>query len=374
MNEDNLREFVQTFGLELWMIYAFVVLVIALLFEWIVRHVVKWARKHAGKSDNLIDDALLSALGGPLSLFIWWQAVLFVARYIVPDSASPLLQADLLARLQQIGLVVAVAWYVVRLTSHVERAALERRIDTGGRMDPTTIHALARVTRIAVFVTALLVLLDSLGVNIAGLLAVGGVGGLALGLAARDLLANLFGGLTVFMDRPFTVGEWIRSPDRDLEGVVEDIGWRQTRIRRFDRRALYVPNATFTTIVVENPSRMTHRRIYEVIGVRYDDFERLEPLVTEVREMLQSHPDLDTDVTTMAYFDSYGDSSVNFFIYCFTRTRDWVEYHQVKQQIMLRIGEIIASHGAEIAYPTRRLLMEGQASPELAGLTPGTDG
>ena len=374
MNEDNLREFVQSVGLDLWMIYAFVVLLVALLFEWVVRRIVKWARKHAGRSDNLIDDALLSALGAPLSLFIWWQSILFVARYIVPDSASELLQADLLARLQQIGLVVAVAWYVVRLTGHVERAAIERKIDTGGRMDRTTIHALARVTRIAVFVTAVLVLLDSLGVNIAGLLAVGGVGGLALGLAARDLLANLFGGLTVFMDRPFTVGEWIRSPDQDLEGVVEDIGWRQTRIRRFDKRALYVPNATFTTIAVENPSRMTHRRIYEVIGVRYDDFEQVDALVAEVREMLLSHPELDNGVTTMAYFDSYGESSINFFIYCFTRTREWVEYHRVKQQVMLRIGEIIISHGAEIAYPTRRLLLEGQASPELDGLTPDTDG
>ena len=89
--------------------------------------------------------------------------------------------------------------------------------------------------------------------------------------AAKDLLANFFGGLTIYLDRPFAVGDWIRSPDREIEGTVERIGWRLTLIRTFDKRPLYIPNAVFTTIAVENPSRMHNRRIYETIGIRYDD-------------------------------------------------------------------------------------------------------
>ena len=103
-------------------------------------------------------------------------------------------------------------------------------------MDETTIRAVGRVLRITVIVTATLVGLDTLGVNIAGLMAAGGIGGLAIGLAAKDMIANFFGGLTVFIDRPFSIGDWIVLKDHGIEGVVENIGWRQTTIRKFDRR------------------------------------------------------------------------------------------------------------------------------------------
>ena len=107
--------------------------------------------------------------------------------------------------------------------------------------------------------------------SVSGLLAFGGIGGIAVGFAAKDLLANFFGGLMIYLDRPFSVGDWIRSPDKEIEGTVEDIGWRLTRIRTFDKRPLYIPNSIFASISVENPSRMSNRRIYEKIGIRYDD-------------------------------------------------------------------------------------------------------
>ena len=104
--------------------------------------------------------------------------------------------------------------------------------------------------------------MQALGYSISGVLAFGGIGGIAVGFAAKDLLANFFGGLMIYLDRPFSVGDWIRSPDKNIEGTVEEIGWRLTRIRTFDKRPLYVPNSTFTQISVENPSRMLNRRIY----------------------------------------------------------------------------------------------------------------
>ncbi|WP_258868179.1 mechanosensitive ion channel family protein [Alkalilimnicola ehrlichii] len=135
-----------------------------------------------------------------------------------------------------------------------------------------------------VIVIAGLVVLQTLGISIAGVLAFGGVGGIAVGFAARDLLANFFGGLTVYLDRPFSVGDWIRSPDREIEGTVERIGWRQTRIRTFDLRPLYVPNSTFNSIALENPSRMSNRRIFETIGIRYNDADKMATIVaTSVR-------------------------------------------------------------------------------------------
>ena len=126
--------------------------------------------------------------------------------------------------------------------------------------------------------------------------------------------------LTVFIDRPFGVGDWILLKDQGIEGVVEEIGWRQTTIRKFDKRPVYVPNATFTTASVETPSRMTHRRIYETIGIRYDDVAVMQPITEEVRQMLLDHPDIDTSQTLMVNFDAFGPSSLDFFVYCMTRT------------------------------------------------------
>jgi len=142
----------------------------------------------------------------------------------------------------------------------------------------------------------------------------------------------------IYLDRPFAVGDWVRSPDRQIEGTVEEIGWRLTRIRTFDKRPLYIPNATFTSIAVENPSRMTHRRIKETIGIRYDDADKMEPILTDVRQMLLTHPEIE-----------------DFFIYTFTRTTVWTEYHRVKEDVLLRIYRIISEHGAEVAFPTRTL-------------------
>ena len=97
----------------------------------------------------------------------------------------------------------------------------------------------------------------------------------------------------IHLDRPFKVGDWICSPDKQIEGTVEEIGWRQTRIRAFSKRPIYVPNSIFMHIVVENPSRMSHRRIYETIGIRYDDIHAIAAIVDDVKKMLMNHEEID---------------------------------------------------------------------------------
>jgi MscS family membrane protein len=125
-----------------------------------------------------------------------------------------------------------------------------------------------------------------------------------------------------------------------------------------------VPNALFTTISVENPSRMLNRRIRETIGVRYDDVDRVPAILADVREYLQASPHIDQSVTLMVNFNSFGASSLDFFIYCFTRTTVWTEFHAVKEEILLHIAGIIAGHGAEVAFPTRTL-HHVPAAPEI---------
>ena len=190
------------------------------------------------------------------------------------------------------------------------------------------------------------------------MLAFGGMGGLIVGMAAKDLLANFFGSIMIYLDRPFNIGDWIRSPDRSIEGTVEKIGFRLTIIRTFDKRPLYVPNSVFTNISVENPSRMKNRRIKETIGVRYKDAKKLPLILDEVRTMLEQHNDIDNDQTLIVNFDTFGASSLEFFIYTFTKTTNWVEFHHIKQDVMLQILNIIHAHDADCAFPTRTLHVE----------------
>ena len=250
--------------------------------------------------------------------------------------------------MRDIGVLVCITWFVLGIIRGTE----ELYIQTAEQMDKTTAHALGKLLRLVVLITSALVILQTLGYSISGVLAMGGVGGIAVGFAAKDLLANFFGGLIVYLDRPFAVGDWIRSPDREIEGTVETIGWRVTCIRNFQSQPMYVPNSVFTTIIVENPSRMENRRIYETIGLRYSDLTNMDKVVSEVEAMLKQHKDIDADKTMMVNFNKFGASSLDFFIYCFTDTTRWTEFHVVKQDVMLRIADIIGDNHAEIAFPT----------------------
>ena len=256
--------------------------------------------------------------------------------------------------LKDMLVIIAFGWALVRLVREIEKKYLSGAIGQHSD-DPTSVIAVGRLLRVSAVIVSGLMLMQTMGYSISGILAFGGVGGIAIGFAAKDMLANLFGGMMIYLDKPFGVGDWIRSPDKNIEGVVQYIGWRQTQILTFDKRPLYVPNATFMNISVENPSRMENRRIKETIGLRYSDARQISPLLAEIRTYLNHQKEIDQTKIIMVNFDQFGSSSLNFFIYCFTRTTDWAEFHMIKERVLLDIMSIIHDHGADIAFPTQTL-------------------
>lgn len=308
------------------------------------------------------DDVVVTALARPLRVVLW-VVVGYIALdiYTVGEGWQ-----DYLVTMYDTLLVVLLAWFLHRLIGGAEQELLSTHYGDSGSTDKATVRAVAQLLRVAMWVIAGLMVLQSVGVSISGLLAFGGIGGIAVGFAAKDLLANFFGGLSIYLDRPFTTGDWIRSPDKQIEGTVEDIGWRLTRIRTFDQRPLYVPNAIFSQIAVENPSRMHNRRIYETIGIRYQDADKMGTIVQQVKAMLQAHEDLDLSRTLIVNFVAFGPSSLDFFIYTFTKTTVWVEFHEIKQDVLLKTLEIIHANGADVAFPTQTLHVEQvlQMGPE----------
>ena len=333
----------------------FVIVLGTLVIAYVLGKLVDKLEKKSQKTKTLWDDALLGSLQRPLRWLIWLLGLSIAADIAFANGNSDIETYVYKARV--LGFAGIIAWFFVRFITRAENNLINPFYTQNKPLDETSVRAIAKLMRISVIITAVLVGLESIGVSISGVLAFGGIGGLAVGFAAKDLLANFFGGLMVYLDRQFAVGDWIRSPDKNIEGTVEDIGWRLTRIRTFDKRPLYVPNATFTQIAVENPSRMTNRRIYETIGVRYDDASQLPAIVNAVKSMLEQHPDIDHDQTLMVNFNAFAASSLDFFIYTFTRTTVWAEYHQIKQDVLFKILAIIESHGAEVAFPTSTIHM-----------------
>ena len=351
-------------GLDAWLRVAGLIVVTGLV-DVVQRRVLGRLHTQLEKTEAYWDDAVVQALRRPLSLLVWVVGLSFVAEVGLSQTGTAL--ADMRDSLRVIGIVAAFSWFLARLISLVEEGIIALGREGDEPYDRATLDTIAKLLRIFVFVAATLVALQTLGFSVSGVLAFGGIGGLAVGFAAKDLLANFFGGLTIYLDRPFAVGDWIRSPDREIEGTVERIGWRLTLIRTFDKRPLYIPNAVFSTIAVENPSRMHNRRIYETIGIRYDDAPKMAGIVSDVEHMLRSHPDIDTRALIMVNFVTFAPSSLDFFVYTFTRTTDWATFHQVKQDVLLRILGIIEQHGAEVAFPTSTLhLADGfeAAQPE----------
>lgn len=337
-----------------WVVRVFIVVLVTLFLNFIVTRILGRIEHQMEKTKTPWDNVLINAAQKPIGMFIWVAGLSIAAEISGTEIDEKF--ATLISTVRAVGIISILTWFVLRLIKETENT-LTTSAKVKTKVDYTTASAISKLLRASVIITALLVVLQSLGYSISGVLAFGGVGGIAVGFAAKDLLANFFGGLVVYLDRPFAVGDWIRSPDKNIEGTVENIGWRQTRIRTFDKRPLYVPNATFSTISVENPSRMSHRRINETVGVRYDDFSKLPDILTSIRDMVSKHQDLDTNETYMVNFTQFGPSSLDFFIYAYTKTVDWRTYHNVKQDVLFKTMEIIEEYGAEVAFPTTTMHM-----------------
>lgn len=341
-----------------WIIQAFIIVLLTSFVSYGVKRIFDRLEKTALTTKTFWDDLLISSARKPVRFFVWLNGLLWAAEVVRQVSNEPIF--NFIDPLREVSFIVIFAWFMTGLINKGETTIQSpKRVEKP--LDATTASALAKLLRLSVIITTALVVLQTLGFSISGVLAFGGIGGIAVGFAAKDLLANFFGGLMIYLDQPFKVGDWVRSPDKEIEGTVEQIGWRLTCIRTFDKRPLYVPNATFANISVENPSRMSHRRIFEHVGVRYADGNKIATIVKQVKEMLRSHPDIAADQTMIVNVNRFAASSIDFMVYTFTKTTNWVEFHGIKEDVMLKIMDIIEDNGAEIAFPTQTIHLE---SPE----------
>jgi MscS family membrane protein len=338
-----------------WVAQLFIIVLVALSLGHLLHKVIDRLESRTAKTKTVWDDAFVEACRRPAVWLVWIIGINFATGVAASKMNSPVLA--LIEPANRLAVIFLGALFLNNFIKRAENNLINPAF-ISDPVDPTTVRAVAKLLRASVLITAILISMQLFGYSISGLLAFGGIGGIAVGFAAKDLLANFFGGLMIYLDRPFSVGDWVRSPDKEIEGTVEDVGWRLTRIRTFDKRPLYIPNAVFANISVENPSRMTNRRIYETVGIRYADIATMESIISEVTQMLIQHKEIDSEQTMIVNFNRFSASSLDFFIYTFTKTTDWVKYHNIKQDVLLKVAKVIDTNGAEIAFKTSTIHIE----------------
>ena len=330
-----------------------VLLLLAIIAHVALGVILKQIIKRTASTKTKLDDYLINALSAPLKLLIWYGWIYFSLH----ELKAEILTLGKVVEYVDIAPIFILTWGILRLISSIESFMLEKE----GNVDKDSVRLFTRLIKMLIVFAIVLGVAQYFGYSATSILTLGGVGGIVLGFAAKDMLANIFGGLMIQMDKPFSTGDWIRTTDKSIEGVVEKIGWRMTRIRTFNKNPLYVPNGIFATIPIETPSRMTNREIYVVIGIRYDDIAQMKSIIEKVENLLADHEHINHNEPCRVYFDSFNASSLDFVIWAFSSVTAGAKFKKIKGNILLDVADIIAEHGAEIAYPTQTLHIQKPA-------------
>ena len=353
--DDYLYFFQSLLGKHAWLVQPLILLGLTGVFTYALHLFYRLVRPKLIRNNRYVINAMLRAIYWPLFIFIWLRAIVIATNTFVVKLDNTLV--EFLQILQNIGLILLLAWVFVRFIRQFEELLLAGHL-TQKKPDKTTLEATGKLLRALAFVIVTLFILPVIGIPVSGIVAFGGGSAIVVGIGAQQILANYFGGLVIYSDRHFKVGDWIYSPDKEIEGTVESIGWRSTQIRTFDQRPMYVPNAVFFTITVINASRMRHRRIQETIGIRYTDATKLDNITQEIRSMLQAHPEIAQGQTMLVHFTEFGPSSLKINVYTFTKTTNWEKYRDVQQDVFLKIIQIVERNGAALALPANDLYLK----------------
>lgn len=348
-------------GEHLWILHAVLTLIFTTVADLISSRMMRQLATTAEKKELIYPEALLKALYKPTAFLIWLLGISITLDIIFSNQSYAVFFTYLLP-IKKSGIIFAITWAALRFIRKLGTLTIENAPKRHKNLDETMVHAFTLLLNIVVVVIGGMGIMQIFGLPISGLLAFGGIGGAGIAFASKDLLTNFFGGLVVYMDKPFKVGNWIRSPDKNIEGTVEHIGWRVTRIRTFDKRPLYVPNSFFLNISVENVSRMLNRRIKTMIGVRYEDASKIGKITEQMQQMLSDHPGIDKKQPFMVSLFEFGASSLDIQLDAYTKATKRIDYQIVRQDILMKVLAIIHDNHAECAYPTQTLFLQNDKS------------
>ncbi|MCH9681104.1 MAG: mechanosensitive ion channel family protein [Deltaproteobacteria bacterium] len=286
-----------------------------------------------------------------------WAALkmLPLSRWEVAD--FPTLVDDL----YQAATIALATWLGVRVIGEATGLWARRARGTADTFDDQLVPIVRKTAKVALVIVAAVMIMQNLGYPVGSLLAGLGIGGAALAFASKDTIANFFGSIVIFVDRPFQIGDWVEIGS--VEGTVEEVDIRTTRIRTFANSLITVPNSQMTVTAIQNWSRMQKRRIKLDVGVSYDaSAEQMRKAVEAIRTIIGNDDRFHHDFY-LVNFHELGESSLNIFCYFFTVTTNWAEYMEIRQDFLLAVMEALAELDLQIAFPTRTVHVVGEVPP-----------
>lgn len=302
-------------------------------------------------NNDLITNILLS-FEKPLRIFFTFIGFYVAYKYL----PFPVIYDQVMLKIARSFIIILMAWglYNLSSTSSSVLTTISKRFKM--EEDDILLPFLSKIIRFAIVAMAICIVADVWGYNVNGFFAGLGLGGLAFALAAKDSISNFFGGVVIITEKPFSIGDWIKTPT--VEGTVEDISFRSTRVRTFAQSLVTVPNSTLANEAITNWSEMGKRRITFDLKISYDTpREKVKRCVEKINDLLRNHEDIHQE-TIMVHFNEFQENGLGIFLYFFTKTTVWSEYLQVREIINLKIMEILEEEGVSIALPSRRLYMD----------------
>lgn len=337
-------------------------LVFLMLRGLLTRFLMGWLRMMTKRTPWTLDDQILAAIEPPVR-FVPVVMGLFFAFQVLKLAGTPDQMASNLVRSL---IAFTIFWALYRAVDPL--SVLLHRLD---RIFSTElVEWMARAIRVLVFIIGAAAVLEIWGIKVGPIIAGFGLIGVAVALGAQDLFKNLIAGLLILAEKRFHKGDWIHV-EGVVEGHVEAIGFRSTMVRRFDKAPVMVPNSQLSDTAVINFTAMTHRRIKWLIGVEYrTSVDQLRQIRDQIAAYIDETPDFapKTDVSTFVRIDSFGDSSINIMVYCFTITTKWGEYLEIKERLAYKVMDIVHGAGAAFAFPSQSIYVEslpGDDAPEI---------
>lgn len=341
-------------GIDIGKIFAAILILAAffLLRGLFTRLVIGRLNAIAKKTTNRLDDKMVTSLEAPVRLIPIVIGVFVASEFLALEDVYAQIADNVVKTL----IATCIFWGAYRLT--IPMSFLLRRLERVFTHE--LVEWIVKAIHVAVIVVGAATILQIWGIQVGPIIAGAGLFGVAVALGAQDLFKNLIAGILILGEKRFRIGDWIRV-EGTVEGTVESIGFRSTIVRRFDKAPVLVPNARLADTAVINFSGMTHRRIYWTIGLEYrTTIDQLRHIRDEIERYVTDSPDFadPTEVSTFVRIDRFSDSSIDVMLYCFTRTTDWGEWLEIKENLAFRIKEIVEGAGTGFAFPSQSLYLE----------------
>lgn len=317
-----------------------------------VKFVVSLLKRVTGRTKTDFDDKLVEALVPPVQFIFVIIGIWIGAKILNLEDKADIFVNKVINSL----IAFSIFWAAYRASDIITGFFKKITDKTETKLDDMLLPFLRNSLKVIVVVFGAITVVQQWNKDITGILTGLGLGGLAFALAAKDTASNLFGSIMIMIDRPFAIGDWILTPH--VEGTVEDIGFRSTKVRTFAQALVTIPNSVMSNDPITNWSRMGKRRITFRLGVTYNtSSEQMKECVKRLRQMLENHPEVHPQ-TIFVYFERFGDSALEIFLYLFTKTTNWQKFLEVQEDINLGIMDILKGLGLSVAFPSRSIYVE----------------